>query len=119
MIFNPFKKRKEEPKPEPVCNCGPWPTPAWKYEDFLKKNEALKLCPVHSHLTPVVVVRPGAEAAQEAPAQFDFDTEIRAARVHIVQAQQALGYFSNHDLMEDLELIQDAMESIIEERKER
>ncbi len=111
-MFNFLKKKK--PEPAPICNCGSWPDPSWKYEDFLKKNEAIKLCPVHNHMTPVMVIK---QVDTPVPESFDFDREIRAARIHIVQAQQALGYLSNHDLMEDLELMQDAIESIIAERK--
>ncbi len=110
-MFKIFKRKKIE---APVCNCGSWPDPTWKYEDFLRKNEAIKLCPVHRHMTPVMVVR---QAEPAAPVSFDFDAEIRAARIHIVQAQHALGYLSDHDLMEDLELLQDSIESLIEERK--
>ncbi len=121
-MFNFLRKKKSEPAPEqppqePVCNCGSWPDATWKYEDFLKKNEAIKLCPVHNHMTPVMVVNRVIDAVPEAPEHFDFDKEIRLARTHIVQAQQALGYLSNHDLMEDLELIQDTIEDIINERK--
>ncbi len=110
------KKIQEEALAEsaPVCNCGSWPDPTWKYEDFIKKNEAIKLCPVHNHMTPVMVIR---QSEPTVPEVFDFDTEIRAARLHIVNAQQALGYLSRHDLMKDLELLQDAIEGIIEERK--
>lgn len=111
-----FLKRKK-PEPAPVCNCGSWPDPTWTYEMFLKKNELLKNCPVHKNLQPVMVVNRVVEPVPEAPAVFDFDKEIRLARIHIVNCQQALGYLSNHDLMEDLELIQDALEGIIEERK--
>ncbi len=120
-MFNFFKRQakniKEEIVPAPVCTCGGWPDATWKYEDFIRKNEALKLCAVHKHMTPVMVVNRVVEIVPEAPEVFDFDKEIRAARLHIVNAQQALGYLSRHDLMEDLELMQDAIEGIIEERK--
>lgn len=48
MLLNWAKPPIE--KPEEECNCGSWPDPTWTDDDWKRKKEAEKDCPVHRPL---------------------------------------------------------------------
>lgn len=117
-MFNLFKKKEKVPEPL-KCNCGDWPNPAWTQEDFLKKHEMVKLCPIHKGMQMMMVVSKVQQQipVPEAPDMTPFDNlgmELRSARIHMLNCIEILA--STNPLWVELNEMIEELERIIQEQ---
>jgi hypothetical protein len=124
-----FFKKKAVPVPEPPkCNCGVFPDSTWTQDMFLKKQESMKLCPVHKNMGMMMVVTK--HIIEKAPAykphaplppepvltpEEDFAQEIRAGRFHLLNCLDDVS--ATDPIFHRIDDIIEMLEDIIKERK--